>query len=275
MEAENNTKITLHLDRPVAIGRSTWEKGEYQSHYHDHFEMEIVIGGRGRQIFNGKEMKLEEKDVFLTRPLDFHKIFSDDISFLTLDVKPEYVPKWIIARLHSLKNPFVVHLNDAQYSDFVSLIDMLSREIEGSHNEEDNPLNIVPNFVSLIFLKFLKLSKNNIYEDDDLVNKVIYYLQENNRFLGKVDLKEIANAIGYSKYYTSARFHKKYGTSIQYFIISLRIEYAKKLILESKLSITDIILECGFPSTSNFYSAFTKLVGCTPLQFRKKNTYIL
>lgn len=271
METVNNTKITLRLDRPVAIGRSTWEKGEYQSHYHDYFEMEIVTKGKGRQNFNGQDLKLEEKDVFLTRPLDCHKIFSDNISFLTLNVKPEYVPKLIITRLHSLKNPFVIHLSDDEYSNFVSLINMLSREIEESNNI-DNPLDVAPSYVGLIFLKFLKLSKNNFYEDDDLVSKVIYYLQENNRFLSKIDLKEMADAIGYSKYYTSARFHKKYGISIQDYIISLRIEYAKKLILESKLSITYIILECGFPSASNFYSAFTKLVGCTPLQFRKKNT---
>ena len=48
-----------------------------------------------------------------------------------------------------------------------------------------------------------------------------------------------------------------------------RVEYAKKLILETNLSITEIIMECGFVSTSNFYSKFIKYVGCSPLKFRK------
>lgn len=267
MDATNNAKVTLKLDRLIAVGKSTWEKGEYQAHYHDYFEMEIVVHGKGWQNFNGKDMKLEEKDIFLTRPLDYHKIYSDNISFLTLSVKPECVPKWIVARLHSIKNPFVGHLSDDDYNDFVTLINMLAKEEEKSH---DSDIDVTANYVELIFLKFLKYCKGLFYGEDDLVNKVIYYLQENNRFLNKISLEELANSINYSKYYTSSRFHKKYGVSIQNYIIFLRIEYAKKMLLETKASITNIILECGFPSASNFYSIFTKLVGCSPLQFRKK-----
>ena len=271
MMTQDNPKITLQLDRPIAIGRSKWEPGEYQPHYHNHFEMEIVTGGCGRQIFNGENMELREKDVFLARPLDYHKIYSENISFLTLNVKPEYIPKWIISKLHSLKKPQKIHLDDEDYNEFVALINMLNREIEKGHHENDNTLDVTSNIVSLIFLKFLKLNKDNFYDDDDLVSKVIYYLQKDNHFLEKISLDDIANYIGYSKFYTSARFHKKHGISIQDYIVSLRIEYAKKLILESQYSITEIIEECGFSSTSNFYSTFVKIVGCTPLQFRKQN----
>ena len=65
-------------------------------------------------------------------------------------------------------------------------------------------------------------------------------------------------------------FHKQYGMTIQEFIITLRIEYAKKQIIETNSSMTEIIMECGFTSTSNFYSKFVKYVGCSPLQFKKK-----
>ena len=48
-------------------------------------------------------------------------------------------------------------------------------------------------------------------------------------------------------------------------------EYAKKLILETNYSMTDIIVECGFTSISNFYSKFIDRVGCSPLKFKKIN----
>ena len=38
-----------------------------------------------------------------------------------------------------------------------------------------------------------------------------YYLQKDHRFTKNVSLDEIANYVGYSKYYTSTVFHKKYG----------------------------------------------------------------
>ena len=100
---------------------------------------------------------------------------------------------------------------------------------------------------------------------------LIYYLQKNNRFTQKVTLDEISKYVGYSKFYTSSMFHKQYGMTIQEFIINQRIEYAKKLIIETDLSITEIVIESGFTSTSNFYSKFIKCVGCSPLQFRKDN----
>ena len=92
------------------------------------------------------------------------------------------------------------------------------------------------------------------------------------RFTKKISLDEIANYVGYSKYYTSSIFHKKYGIAIQDLIINLRIEYAKKLILETNYSITEISMESGFSSMSNFYSIFQKMVGCTPLKFKKRNS---
>ena len=124
--------------------------------------------------------------------------------------------------------------------------------------------------MEIIFTLFIRLDKDNtsLY-DDSVTAKVIYFLQKNNRFTQKVSLDEIAEYVSYSKYYTSSMFHKQYGMTIQDFIINQRIEYAKRLIIETDLSITEIVLESGFASTSNFYSKFIKYTGCSPLKFKK------
>ena len=71
----------IHLNDDINVDFREWEKGDYQLHYHDYFEMEIVISGSGSQILNDEEFKLTKGDVFLMRPLDFHKIHSDGIGF--------------------------------------------------------------------------------------------------------------------------------------------------------------------------------------------------
>ena len=166
-----------------------------------------------------------------------------------------------------MKKSTVCHLSEEDYSTFIDLINVLQREINGKN---DDTFLIKTTTVSLLFSLFLKQAKGSIL-NDDAVSKIIYYLQKDYRFIKKVSLDEIANYVGYSKYYTSSIFHKKYGITIQDFIINLKIEYAKKLLLETNYSVTEIIMESGFSSMSNFYSIFIKTVGCTPLKFKKKN----
>lgn len=267
MEQIKNNAVFV-LDGDIKFDNADWPAGIYPLHYHDHFELELVTSGKGRQIFNGEEFKLSKNDFFLLRPNDYHQITSEGISFSHIKVKPSILPKWIIQKLHSFKNPIVFHLTDKQYDKFYFLFKMLKDEME--EGEHDKSLDIKASIAEMIFTLFIRLDKDNtsLY-DDSVPAKVIYFLQKNNRFTQKVPLDEIAQYVGYSKFYTSSMFHKQYGITIQDFIINQRIEYAKKLIIETDLSITEIVIESGFASTSNFYSKFIKYVGCSPLKFRK------
>ena len=268
MEQEKKDNLVFILDGDIKFDYAEWPEGIYPLHYHDHYEFELVTSGKGRQLFNGEEFELSKNDIFLLRPVDYHQITSNGISFSHIKVKPSILPDWIIQKLHSFRNPIVFHLTDKQYDKFYSLFKMVKDEIEDK--DHNNSLDIRVSLMEIIFTLFIRLDKDNtsLY-DDSVTAKVIYFLQKNNRFTQKVSLDEIAEYVSYSKYYTSNMFHKQYGMTIQDFIINQRIEYAKKLIIETDLSITEIVLESGFASTSNFYSKFIKLVGCSPLKFKK------
>lgn len=264
---EKNILMTINED--IKIESGDWPAKDYPMHYHDHFEMELVVKGHGYQYFNGQTMDLNEGDLFLLRPLDYHKIHSDEISFKHIKVKPSILPKWLLKRLHALKNPIVNHLSKEDYKKFNYLFTLIEEEINTDHDEFlDNRINLVV----ALFNYFLRLveQKTNA-KVDDVISKILYFLQKNNHFVDKVTLDEIAENVGYSKYYTSYVFHKIYGITIQDFIINQRIEYAKKMMLETNYSINEIISECGFPSSSNFYAKFYQKVGCSPLKFKKQN----
>lgn len=259
--------IIFQLDKDIKYGETSWGVGDWALHYHDHFEMELVTSGQGRQLFNGECFDIKEKSIYLLRPLDYHKIHTDNTSFQHILVKEKVLPKWIVKMIHSFKNPVVFNLTDEEYFKFKYLFRQIKEEI---NSDKPEYLKTTELLVQLAFINFFSLNKENLVNEDDVATRVAYYLQSNNRFTQKSTLDEIANYVGYSKYYTSSMFHKQYGMTIQDFIVTLRIEYAKKRIIESNCSMTEIILECGFPSTSNFYSKFNKYVGCSPLQFKKK-----
>ena len=43
-------------------------------HWHDFYEIEIVIRGTGTQIFNGRNYELKRGCAYLLSPLDFHSV---------------------------------------------------------------------------------------------------------------------------------------------------------------------------------------------------------
>lgn len=265
----NEKNILMTTNEDIKVESRNWPAGDYPLHYHDHLEMELVLSGHGHQYFNGQTMDLNKGDLFLLRPLDYHKIHSDEIAIIHIKVKSAILPKWILKRIHALKNPIVNHLSTEDFQKFSYLFNLLEEEIDNQHDEFlDNRTNIVVT----LFNYFLRLDgQKTSAKVDDVISRILYFLQKNNRFVDKITLDEIAENVGYSKYYTSYVFHKIYGITIQDFIINQRIEYAKKMMLETNYSISEIISECGFPSSSNFYAKFYQKVGCSPLKFKKQN----
>ena len=255
--------VTLQSD--ALFEMNVVEPDDYPSHYHDHYEMELVIEGSGAQIFNGESFEMKPRDIYLLRPLDYHKITSNGLLISHIQVKESVLPKWILRRLHSFRNPAVFHLNEEQFARFKMLFSLLGNSEESVLTSD---MDMSGPVVELIFSYFLNLDSSLAFMEKSFVSKVTYFLNKNNRFTEKVSLEEISQYVGYSKYYISSVFHKEYGDTIQNYIINLRIEYAKKLIVETDAPMEEIVTMCGFSSASNFYSKFSKIVKCSPLKFR-------
>ena len=269
MEKLNQKNMRLETYKGEIITETNhMVSGPYGAHYHDHFELEIVIEGSGSQIFNNQEFSLNTGDMYVLRPLDVHQILSNDITIRNVKIKENAMQQWILKRLYTFKNPVVYHLDKEQFELFINLFDLVSNELAGKASYALETTSLLCELIYTYFFRLDKEENNNA--DMSFINRVIYFLQHDNRFTQKVTLQEIADYVGYSKFYTSTIFHKIYGMTIQQFIINLRIEYAKKLINKTDYSITEIALECGFSSSSNFYSHFTKLVGASPLQYKKQ-----
>ena len=61
--------------------------------------------------------------------------------------------------------------------------------------------------------------------------------------------------------------------SFRDWITALRIDYAKRLLAQyPELTVANISEKSGFQSPSHFIRLFKENVGCTPIQWRKKET---
>ena len=81
--------------------------------------------------------------------------------------------------------------------------------------------------------------------------------------------EQVATELGTTKEYLHMYFTLYKGMDFKSWRTELRIEEAKRLLLENKELSTNMIGEVsGFSDRSNFHRQFVKLVGCTPKQWR-------
>lgn len=83
-----------------------------------------------------------------------------------------------------------------------------------------------------------------------------------------LNLDDIANMCGFSKFYFSRLFKQFTNISFYKYVNQKRITKATELLIDPKNSITDVALNCGFSSLSSFIRMFKIIKGCTPTDFR-------
>ncbi len=87
----------------------------------------------------------------------------------------------------------------------------------------------------------------------------------------KISLPEIAGRLGISAPYLSRLFSEEKGASLREYIVKVRVEKAKNLLMYADQSMQTIGEYVGFPSQSYFCRMFRKVTGMTPRSFREKH----
>lgn len=84
-----------------------------------------------------------------------------------------------------------------------------------------------------------------------------------------IALDDIIKSMNVSASYFQHLYTQYFGISFRNDIISMRIEYAKELLLGTGDTIDNISRLCGYNNEVHFYRQFRKNVGITPAQYRK------
>lgn len=87
-------------------------------------------------------------------------------------------------------------------------------------------------------------------------------------------MQKLANRLGISDRYLRELFQQKLGTSPKKYAIYQQCLFAKQLLHESTLSITDIAFASGFTSVRRFNEAMKELLGLAPRDIRKTDAPI-
>lgn len=97
---------------------------------------------------------------------------------------------------------------------------------------------------------------------NDRLTKVMHYL--NVCYLKRVELGKVAEVANMHPSAFCRFFREKSGKSLSQFVSDMRISYACRLIIEGKMTISQVCFESGFNNLSNFNRTFRRQTGFTP-----------
>jgi len=102
---------------------------------------------------------------------------------------------------------------------------------------------------------------------NDVISEVKKYIDEH---IGeKISRSDIADYVFLNENYLSRLFHKEVGCSISNYILDKRLALSKKLLIQTKLSVSEIGERVGYDTTTYFIRIFKQETGKTPNEFRK------
>lgn len=154
-----------------------------------------------------------------------------------------------------------IFIKNASYfkNNFLNIVDL--------HWKFNEILNIKCNtYLKELICTVVENSCFLINNYDENVNKVLSYI--NMHFNENISNTSICNEIGYHSYYMNNLVKKQTGITIHQHIINKRLNIARQLLLNTKLSIDEIAYLCGFSSQPHFSNIFKKYFKISPSKYR-------
>jgi len=99
------------------------------------------------------------------------------------------------------------------------------------------------------------------------LNAVRDYIADN--YQAPLSLSDMANNSYMSPYHFLRVFKDTYGETPNQFLIRLRVEQAKKMLITENYSISEICEKVGYASLGSFSSLFLKQTGMAPTLYRR------
>jgi AraC-like DNA-binding protein len=82
-------------------------------------------------------------------------------------------------------------------------------------------------------------------------------------------LERLADELHLSRYYLSRLFRQETGSAITDYVTARRMKQACMLLETTELSVDQIGFRVGIPNVSYFIQLFKRVVGTTPLKYRR------
>lgn len=94
-----------------------------------------------------------------------------------------------------------------------------------------------------------------------------------NRYQDDIRIQDLAGEVGLSPQHFRELFKRYVGVSPKKYLMTLRLQRGKCMLLHSEYSVTDVASRLGFGSIQQFSRVFRKLTGLSPVEWRRAHAF--
>lgn len=250
-------------------------------HDHDFTELAYILSGKGKYLVEEEEVDVEAGDLLICNPgvkhchiasnpkeptIEFISGFTD-FHFRNMATNSIELPdkSYILHTTAELKQEISKHC-------FAMIAEKESNQIGRYFMFKTHLMQML----LLIMREIADVEKSEqkgynfeTYNKNYAVNRIITYLNEN--YEHKISLEQIAHNMYLSPVYISKIFKEETGESPINYLIKIRLEKAKDILVNSEGgSIKNIANQVGYDDVYHFSKLFKKYYGISPLYYKKK-----
>jgi len=251
----------------ISLSRRTITKN-FGVHWHDFFEIEIILGGKGIHNLNGTLYNLEEGYVYMLTPTDYHNLTpSDQVEIFNVMFNETLLSDEFLSVLSYRKDNVIYKFDKKEFEEIKALCFVLEKEYTKKGEFCHNYIKNIVECIMMHILNKIQYEEKQNPKSSSQIQKAIQHI--NIHFKDNPSLTETASLININPNYFSQKFREETGKSYVSYLTERKLKYAKRLLKSGEFSITEICFASGFNSVSNFLRVFKEKTGKSPSQYIK------
>lgn len=250
--------------------RSRYHDESYfaNTHIHQYIEIMYVTDGSLKLTVDGKQCEVKSGEIAVITPFRIHSISSTDAKFRLAVCSVSCVPNC------AADNELFFAREDAVFCASELLLSHMNSVFlaEDRRYVEYRGENVPRRIKALLYLLLTeyaeKVTKVLPQKSRDGLSALLIYIHDH--YTENITLESAGREIGYNPKYLSQCLSTIPGMSFSLALNSLRISFAKRLLVTTDYKIINIAYESGFGSEQSFHRAFLKQSKMTPGEYRKR-----
>lgn len=226
-------------------------------HQHECYELVYYVRGGGSTIIAGRKYLFRERTFAIVPSRHIHSEIHQAesevlfIGFLTHEV--------------SLNGLGGVYDDDEDGT----ILKLLQRIKELFYLRRNNEPSMLDASLGELFPPLQELigKRKTPHPSEDRISYVRQYMDDHYR--QKLTVEMLAGMSGYSYDRFRHLFKERYSIAPLQYILLKRLKYAKLLLANTQMHISEIAASSGFATDAQFCSIFKREIGCTPRAYRK------
>ncbi len=290
---ENRRHSTAYIPFSIYECRIPEEIRNVPLHWHDEFEINRILKGRGEFICQDEKVVAGEGDLLVLPPDTLHAAYpfeGEELIYQALVFSPAMLgadgnDRCAVEYLRpmakgSIRPIVLVCPGVENYRELTETADRIFSQFDSANrsNEELQVQERSPRedlllksdllrFFALLPCVGQEMKEESSVSYTEMIRPALEFMVEN--FREAISIEMLAELVHLSKSYFMSCFKKAAGIGAIEYLAQLRINAACRMLTDTTTSISDIAYNCGYNNLSNFNRQFRNVAGCSPREYRR------